>query len=334
MALTLSEYLLRDFAVERVDAALIESGEAGSVRFPASSRTYFHLVLSGSACVQLDEGGQPAELNAGDFALLLYGAPHQLCSKSMRRGRVAHTCDQWTVGEEPAVIRIGKPDGSLVLSGSLLLTRMLRSAPVNRALPHLLFYRAHPVSQPPLFADMTALAAACRGPGAAAFINALAQMYFIQALREVDRDMRQILPMRLGAPETGRMTAAIRKMRAHPERAWTVASLAAEVGCSRSSFAAKFHAYAGLGPIKFLSVTRLTNAANMLKANPDVPLWEVAKRVGYDTPGSFTRAFKAQFGVSPRDFTRQLNARGSDMPLSVVLPGAEADVASIAKRPA
>ena len=37
----------------------------------------------------------------------------------------------------------------------------------------------------------------------------------------------------------------------------------------------------------------------------DLTIAEVAYRVGYDLPNSFSRAFKNEFGVSPKKFKRE-----------------------------
>lgn len=318
MTLTLSEYLLRDFAVEQVDSILIESGDEAKLRFPAADHAYFHLVLAGKAKLELETSGQTAELRAGDFAILLYGAAHMIGGMRARRGKGVLYSEAWQAAEEPPLLKLGAGSRELrMLSGRLQLTRVLRSAPVNRALPHLLTY---PVARGtngaigPVFGDMGMVEAACRGPGASAFVFALAHLHLVQVLRQVNEDMRQMMPVSIGDPEMGRMATVVRKIRAHPEKRWTVASLAQEVGCSRSSFAAKFQAYAGVGPIKYVARSRLNHAAAMLKGNPELPLWEVAKRVGYDTQGSFTRAFKAQFGMSPRNFVKQCIQAGDHKP--------------------
>lgn len=318
MTLTFSEYLMRDFVVEHVDAMLVKFGAAGRVRFPEiSSGCYFHLTLSGTTRLQLEQVGQSVELQAGDFALLLYGAGHRL-----GHGRDTgpdHLCEGWQTAEEPPILTLGQSDDqACVLSGYLQLTRALRNAPVNRALPHLI--RSHPYRQPDHSKTETARAlsrieSACHGPGASAFIFSLAQLHMVQTLRQVRDDMQQVLPVHIYAPEVGRVTTLVRKIRAHPERHWTVAALAEEIGWSRSTFAAKFQTYAGMGPIKFVAKTRLTHAASMLKGNPELPLWEVAKRTGYDAQGSFTRAFKTHFGVSPRIYAAQFKEQTSKEPV-------------------
>lgn len=54
----------------------------------------------------------------------------------------------------------------------------------------------------------------------------------------------------------------------------------------------------------------LREAARAHLADPDVPVTEIAHRLGFSETSAFTRAFKALEGVTPRDFRmRQLNRR-------------------------
>ncbi|MET0986080.1 MAG: AraC family transcriptional regulator [Steroidobacteraceae bacterium] len=324
MALALSDYLQRDFAVERVDAALFELGR-GAIRFPSTQPAYFHLVLAGRVQLKLEEGGQPIELQSGDFALLLYGAAHTL-GGVRGRTRLLHIQEQWSAEDQPAVLKFGgSPQDLRVLSGRLQLTRTLRSAPVDRALRHLLCYRDLQGSSASAAGYMAQIDRNCRAPGASAYVNALAQLYFVQALRRVHGEMRELFPVHIGSPEIGRMTAVVRKIRMHPERRWTVASMAREIGCSRSSFAVKFLDYAGMSPIRFVTKIRLTHAATLLKSNPELPLWQVAKRVGYVAQASFTRAFKAQFDVSPREYVSRMSVQTSRGTLPTCETGVRAE---------
>jgi AraC-like DNA-binding protein len=77
------------------------------------------------------------------------------------------------------------------------------------------------------------------------------------------------------------------------------------MGWSRSSFSAKFGAYVGKGPIQFVTHTRLAEAISLLRSNPDLPMWELARRVGYEAQSSFTRTFKSYFGMTPREYVAE-----------------------------
>ena len=51
---------------------------------------------------------------------------------------------------------------------------------------------------------------------------------------------------------------------------------------------------------KFLTERRMAAAVELIQQG--VPLEEVGKRLGYTDHSSFYRAFRKQFGMSPRDY--------------------------------
>ena len=77
------------------------------------------------------------------------------------------------------------------------------------------------------------------------------------------------------------------------------ANLAAEVGLSRASLACRFNALVGEPPMTFLTGWRLALAADLLR-EPDSTVTSVARRVGYNSPFTFSAAFKRLYGVSPK----------------------------------
>ncbi|MNO07271.1 HTH-type transcriptional regulator VirS [compost metagenome] len=52
-----------------------------------------------------------------------------------------------------------------------------------------------------------------------------------------------------------------------------------------------------------LEQTRKDMAARLL-IDPQLPIAEVASRLGYDTQGNFSRAFKRWFACTPRDWRK------------------------------
>jgi AraC-like DNA-binding protein len=100
-------------------------------------------------------------------------------------------------------------------------------------------------------------------------------------------------------PQVG---AALGLIHREPEREWTVAGLAAEVGMSRSPFAAKFAELVGEPPLAYLTAWRMQVAAGLLRDG--LPVAEVAARVGYESEAAFSRAFKRWRGESPSAYRR------------------------------
>ena len=86
---------------------------------------------------------------------------------------------------------------------------------------------------------------------------------------------------------------------ADSSKAWSVESLAAEAGLSRSAFFERFYRAFGSSPIKALRTYRLEQAKKLLFSSR-APLLEVAFSVGYSSSAALVRAFKKEFGVTPQ----------------------------------
>jgi AraC-like DNA-binding protein len=103
---------------------------------------------------------------------------------------------------------------------------------------------------------------------------------------------------------------ALRLLHDHPERAWTVAGLAAEVGVSRAALARRFHQTVGEPPLAYLTGWRMALASDLL-AEPDATVTAVARAVGYSTPFAFSAAFKRVRGLSPAEHRSQARSARS-----------------------
>jgi AraC-like DNA-binding protein len=311
----LSDYLLKERSVERADSVLIELDADAGVVFPASSRVMLHVVLHGSAVIKLEESGSTASeaLNAGEYAILFYGDAHSV-QGSGRCANLTLFAGEPEPQDEPPLLTLGRATGSdaRVISSALSLARALPSYAVP-PLPKLLPFRdagdGFQVGRR-LPIDLGAIEAACRGPGASAFLHAFANLLLFQGIRNAYSQTTKVYPVALGAPIANTIAATIRIMQAHPDKPWTVAQIAKGMGLSRSAFAAKFRAHVGRSPMEYLTEVRMKYAADLLRSTTDMPLWEVGKRVGYQDESSFARAFKLRYGVSPRAYAKKLGQPG------------------------
>ncbi|WP_162918842.1 AraC family transcriptional regulator [Taklimakanibacter deserti] len=93
----------------------------------------------------------------------------------------------------------------------------------------------------------------------------------------------------------GRAIAALNADLAHD---WTVDEIAAKAGLSRSAFVARFTDAVGLPPMKYLTLSRLALAKQLLLDRRQ-PVAQVAAKVGYEAEEAFNRAFKREFGQPP-----------------------------------
>lgn len=80
-----------------------------------------------------------------------------------------------------------------------------------------------------------------------------------------------------------------------------VEDLAAAAGLSPFHFSRMFHAATGKAPHAYVTARRMEAACHLL-ATTDLPLAQVATRVGYRTQAHFTGVFHRHVGVTPRTY--------------------------------
>jgi AraC-like DNA-binding protein len=108
----------------------------------------------------------------------------------------------------------------------------------------------------------------------------------------------------LSHPKLARALTAVHEQ---PGASWSLASMAAAAGMSRSAFAAQFKAWLGIAPAEYLLRWRVSVAQSMLAGGASVK--EASSELGYASAASFSRAFAQALGSSPRTWLagRQLH---------------------------
>ena len=137
--------------------------------------------------------------------------------------------------------------------------------------------------------------------GSDAVLTRLSEALFVETLR---RYLAELPPQETGwlagARDPG-VGAALAHMHRAPEHPWTIASLAQQVGVSRSVLAERFRHYLGDPPMTYLSRWRLQLGARMLTST-SYSVARVSGEVGYESEQAFNRAFKREFGSPPARF--------------------------------
>ena len=98
-----------------------------------------------------------------------------------------------------------------------------------------------------------------------------------------------------------RMTAAIDYLERNLYGDADLEAAAKEANCSVFHFYRMFQAITGIGPAEYLRRRRLSEAAMALSTGGGDTVIELALRFGYDSPDSFARAFRREFGCLPSD---------------------------------
>jgi len=149
---------------------------------------------------------------------------------------------------------------------------------------------------------MIAVEMASTGPGSEAVVTRLTDALLAQALRQclVDADRAAGGSTAVSDPQIAR---ALRLIREHPDRQWTVPKMAAAVSLSRSAFAERFRAATGETPMHNLTRLRMARAAEYLRGSM-AGIREIARATGYDSEVSVSKAFRRQFGTSPGSYRK------------------------------
>ena len=124
----------------------------------------------------------------------------------------------------------------------------------------------------------------------------------------------------LADPVTSRALSAMHRDVAH---GWTVSGLARLCGVSRSTFAARFRAIVGMGPIEYLLHWRMALAKDEL-CRGTRSIGEIGLAIGFQSSSAFSTAFTRSVGCSPKRFAvsaRPVDSDGIRASIYLTQPG-------------
>jgi len=99
------------------------------------------------------------------------------------------------------------------------------------------------------------------------------------------------------------VTACLREMEEALERPWTLAVTARRHGVSREHLIRLFREATGLAPRRYLDHRRARRAAGLL-LRTSLSIATIGERVGWGDPVTFSRRFRAHYGVSATAYRR------------------------------
>lgn len=120
-------------------------------------------------------------------------------------------------------------------------------------------------------------------------------------LMELDDAASTPSATRLPHRQEAKIRQAAIRIAENPAERVPVEELARGAGYSRSHFSRLFARLTGATPERYAILMRLSRAGQLL-ATTDLPIGEIAARLGYADIFFFSRQFKAFKGVSPRDW--------------------------------
>ncbi|MBU0857962.1 MAG: AraC family transcriptional regulator [Gammaproteobacteria bacterium] len=138
-----------------------------------------------------------------------------------------------------------------------------------------------------------------RNCGRQAVLDRLFEVVLIHVLRHL-MERGQTAAGMLAGLSHARLRVAIVAMHDEPARNWSLDTLAASAGMSRSVFARVFRETVGCTPGLYLQRWRIGIAQKRLRQGRALRL--IADDVGYGSEAALSRAFKAVAGTSPRSW--------------------------------
>lgn len=295
-------------------AAGLDAGGNWSIRYAPHSGLKCNAVLKGACWLTVDGRGERVWLQAGDCVMLPHGKGFLLAARDARLGDAAETIHSAPSHGETAVLGAG---GAFFMAGARFLLSGLAADLLMGALPDVIVIRGgaenRSASSEAVEWAITRIASELRQhrPGSAHAIEHLSHVLLVELMRchlEDGEEGHFGWTAALADPFIGRACAAMHGNLAFP---WTVGTLAACAGLSRTAFAVRFARIVGRTPMDYLTQWRMLWAAKRLD-RAGATIAEVAAEVGYASESAFTVAFKRTLGKTPRRFVRDIAEAGPD----------------------
>jgi AraC-like DNA-binding protein len=289
------------------------------LRLPSDCVALFHIAVRGHSWFAVS-GHAPVAVKPGDAVILPHTSPHVMSSMlNVPSVPMLSILPPLPDGEVLTIAGNGSGEATQFVCGFLHCD--LRFNPLIGALPELIVVRpcddgmgaetternavsattVMPVRSGDWLATTmrhTVEEALSGRPGNSDMLARLSEILYFEVVRQYMQQLPAAHPGWLAGVRDPIVGQVLRLVHAHPERAWTVESLAHAVAVSRSTLAERFTALIGEAPISYLAVWRMQLAKHLLK-HTNYTLSEVAERVGYDSDVAFNRAFRRHVGQPP-----------------------------------
>ncbi|MBK8157894.1 MAG: AraC family transcriptional regulator [Rhodospirillaceae bacterium] len=260
----------------------------------------FHIVTQGE-CRVLVADAPPLILRPGSFALVPHGAGHLMSSgEGVAPAKLFDLPRDFSADRYEIIRHGGGGAPTTIICGAVRLEHPAAQQ-LLPLLPKVIHVGAWTSPEMDwIESTLRFIAAEARElrAGGETIITRLADILVIQAIRTwIARDPGARTGW-LGALRDRQIGQAIAAIHRDPRPDWTVATLAAGVGMSRSAFAARFTELVGEPVMHYVARWRMQTAVMWLREE-GASVGAVAGRLGYESDAAFSRTFKRVMGSSP-----------------------------------
>lgn len=256
----------------------------------------YHVITSGS-CWAGVLGEERIQLETGDVILFPHSDAHVLSSTpDIEADPDLDTFLTPALAQLPLTLHARKSHGERTRVVSGFLGCDLRPFnPLIHALPRLLLVRGG--SWFGQFGQLALAEAREKRAGGEAVLARLSELLFVEAVRRHQQGLPKKSTGWLAALRDEQVGRTLSFLHAQPDRPWTLAELASEIGISRARLTKRFRRLVGESPMQYLTSWRMQVASGLLARG--VTVANAARQVGYRSESAFSRAFRKLVGRTP-----------------------------------
>lgn len=279
---------------------------------PMPGKMMFHIVTQGGCWLRFPDN-ESLFLQPGELALIPRGEGHLIAHSEAQPctpffdipvTKLSERFEYMRYGGESAEVSEGETEQAIedtrLTCGVLGFDHVAGQKLVSQ-LPQIIHIKSDDNALPPQLQAMIQLMeqeATTLAPGGETVMAHLADIIVIQAIRYWISHAPEASKGWLGALQDPKLGKALAAIHGDPASNWTVDSLAAQAGMSRSGFSARFTEVIGTSVKHYLTEWRMHLARMRIMQSP-VTLTELAEELGYQSEAAFSRAYKRVFGVPP-----------------------------------
>lgn len=263
---------------------------------PMEDCLMFHAVTRGTCRLSVP-GAEERLLTAGDLVVVPHGEGHALCGKEPATMTPLVETDREQVTSRYEILRLGGEGESCQMICGAVQFDAPAVSHMMRLLPKQMTIDASDNRVRGVLDLMRAEVDANR-PGSETTVARLSDILIIAAVRtwiDAHPEARGGWLAALKDEEIGKALLLIQRDPAEP---WSVQQLADAVLMSRSAFADRFASVVGETPVAYIRRWKMHLASTWL-SEEGLTVAEAARRLGYESEASFSRAFKNVTGRRP-----------------------------------
>jgi AraC-like DNA-binding protein len=244
----------------------------------------FHMVTQGDCCMTVS--GEKVDLLQGDLVIFPREIPHSMQPKQPQTGRQQHLDYRHQEAQ----------NGTGILCGAIRFQHKAADQLLNALPVYVVIPAAGNQSWLKPIYDLIMLESLSQNSTSSVILDRLSELVFMHGLQFIME--QETLPKGiLALYGHSRLGLALDAIHAHPEKNWTLESLAKVVAVSRTQFSTLFRQLSGWTPMQYLTWWRMQIAADLLKEG--CSMGHICDQIGYQSEAAFQRAFKSVMGISP-----------------------------------